>query len=121
LVEAFRENPRLVDALALATAQGGTRDQRIAALDALRRLGREDRADLVAMGLLDIEQAPNCRAMRATFKQLRTTRDPRVREFVGQLRKRSRADPQVKCLGRGGVQPAAKRVSKQRTTRARPR
>jgi hypothetical protein len=121
VVQTFRENPRLVDALALAVAEGATRDLRIAALDGLRRLEREDRADLVAMALLDIEQAPDCRAMRAVFNQLRRTRDARVKNFIAQLRTRSRADPQAKCLGRGGAQPAAKRSSKQRTARARPR
>jgi GrpB-like predicted nucleotidyltransferase (UPF0157 family) len=100
VIDAFRTNPRLVEALAEATAKGTTSELRHAALEGLRLLGQHARADLVAIGILDVEQAPNCGAMRAAFKRLRASEDPRVREFKAELRKRGRSDRHVRCLRR---------------------
>jgi serine/threonine protein kinase len=97
---AFRANPRLVEALAETTSSGATAELRHAAHDALGSLGEEARADLVAMRIRDIEQATQCSAMRATFKRLRASQDPRVAEFKADLRKRGRSDPHVRCLRR---------------------
>jgi hypothetical protein len=97
---AFRANPRLVEALAETTSSGATADLRHAAHDALRGLGEEARADLVAMRIRDIEQETKCSTMRATFKRLRASEDPRVAEFKADLRKRGRSDPHVRCLRR---------------------
>jgi eukaryotic-like serine/threonine-protein kinase len=100
VVETFRENPRLAAALAQATARGATADQRHAALQGLRALGQEARADLVAMRLLDVEQATACPAMRAAFAKLRRSGDPRVRSFIVSLRARGADDRHVRCLRR---------------------
>jgi hypothetical protein len=97
---AFRANPRLVEALAETTSSGASAEQRHAAHDALRSLGEEARADLVAMRIRDIEQETQCSAMRATFKRLRGSEDPRVAGFKAELRKRGRSDPHVRCLRR---------------------
>lgn len=100
VVSAFRSNPRLVEALAAGTAGGATADLRHAAYDGLRMIGQESRADLVAMGIRDLEQATRCSSMKSTFKKLRGSRDPRVQALVDDLRGRGRKDPHVKCLGR---------------------
>jgi eukaryotic-like serine/threonine-protein kinase len=100
LRRAFQDNPQLVEALALATATGRTVELRHAAHEALRALGQESRADLVAMRILDCEQASTCKTMLASFKQLRRMKDPRIQEFIQNLRRRGRNDPHVKCLRR---------------------
>jgi hypothetical protein len=100
VIDAFRGSPHLVGALAAATANGATHELRHAAHAGLRLLGQETRADLVAMGILDIEQASKCSAMRAAYKRLRSHDDQRVQEFKADLRKRGRADPHVRCLAR---------------------
>jgi serine/threonine protein kinase len=100
MVDAFRENPRLVEVLANAAANGSSFELRHAAYDSLRALGQESHADLTAMRILDIEQAPKCPQMRSAFKELRTSKDPRVKELTANLRKRSRKDQHVKCLRR---------------------
>jgi serine/threonine-protein kinase len=100
VVGAFRSNPRLVEALTEATAKGARTDQRHAAYDGLRSLGQQSRADLVAMRILDVEQASTCAPMRAAFKKLRGSKDPRLRELVEDLLARGRKDPHAKCLGR---------------------
>jgi hypothetical protein len=100
VVAAFRTNPGLVDALAEASASGATSELRHAAHEGLRILGHESRADVVAMQMKDVEQAPNCSTMRAAFKRLRASDDPRVDDFKRDLRKRGRADRHVRCLRR---------------------
>jgi hypothetical protein len=97
---AFRENPRFTDALLEATAQGETADKRHTALEGLRRLGQDSRADLVAMWMLDTTQATKCSAIRSTYKKLRSSADPRVKEFRSELRARGRRDRHVRCLKR---------------------
>jgi serine/threonine-protein kinase len=100
VVEAFRKSPRLVDALAEATAKGASSELRHAAHEGLRLLDQETRADLVAMGILDVEQAAKCGTMRAAYSRLRAQDDPRVRAFKADLRKRGRSEPHVRCLKR---------------------
>jgi serine/threonine-protein kinase len=100
VVNTFGANPQLIAALADATAKGATSDQRHAAREGLRRLGQEARADLVAMQILDIEQAPTCGAMRDAFKQLRASGDPRIQSVKADLRGRGRRDRHVRCLKR---------------------
>jgi hypothetical protein len=100
VTEAFHENPQLVAALADATAQAATVDLRHAALEGLRRLGQEARADLVAMRMLDVEQASSCAVMRDTYKRVRASGDPRVTPWRTELRARGRKDPHVRCLKR---------------------
>ena len=50
------------------------------------------------MWILDVEQAARCGTMRAAFKQLRRSSDPRVQEFKADLRTRGRKDRHVRCL-----------------------
>ena len=95
---AFRSNPHLEEALAEATATGHTRLQRHAALAALRRLRKQSRADLVAMRILDVQQATTCAEMRTAFKKLRTSGDPRVAELADELRGREATDRHSRCL-----------------------
>jgi hypothetical protein len=98
VVEAFRDNPHLVEALAAAAATGTTRMQRHAALSALDRLGTDGGADLVAMRLLDLEQATTCDEMRTAFNKLATSGDPRAKQVGDDLRARPPTDRQVRCL-----------------------
>jgi hypothetical protein len=100
VVASFRGNASLADALADATAQGKSMQLRHAARDALRALGQEARADLVAMRILDVEQADSCSQMRDAFRELRAAKDPRVNAFKSDLRARGRRDRHVKCLKR---------------------
>jgi len=100
VVESFRGNPRLIEVLATATATGPTAELRHAAYAALGGLGEQDRADTVAMSILDVEQATSCSPMRAAFKPLRTSKDPRVLELTAELRGRSRREHHVRCLRR---------------------
>jgi hypothetical protein len=100
VVDTFRSNPRLVDALAQVTSSGTTAELRHAAYDALRALGQESSADLVAMRMLDFEQASACPPMRVAFKKLRASKDPRFKKFMDDLRARGRKDRHVRCLGR---------------------
>lgn len=100
VVETFRANPQLVAALSTSTAGAATSEQRHASLDALRMLGSEASADLLAMQILDVQQAPTCPAMREAFKQLRAPADPRIQKFKADVRARGRRDPQVRCLKR---------------------
>jgi hypothetical protein len=100
VVERFRENPRLIEALAATSGGGATPELRHAAYDALGELDQRARADLFAMGALDLEQATKCAEMRTAFKQLRASKDPRVRQLTADLRARGRKDPQVRCLRR---------------------
>jgi len=100
IVDAFRSNPQLPEALAQATAHGATADLRHAAHEGLRALDQESRADLVAMWILDVEQATSCSPMRSAFKKLRASKDPRLDELKSKLSKRSRKDPHVRCLKR---------------------
>jgi eukaryotic-like serine/threonine-protein kinase len=100
VVDAFRDNPELVDALADATSNGTRPELRRAAHASLRLLGEESRADLVALQILEVEQASKCAAMRAAFKQLRAFDDPRADAFARELRKRGRNDRHVRCLRR---------------------
>jgi serine/threonine-protein kinase len=98
LLDTFRSNARLVEALAEAAATGATRLQRHAALGALGRLHQRSRADLVAMRILDVDQATTCAEMRTAFNNLRTSKDSRVKEFEAGLRARSPADRHARCL-----------------------
>jgi serine/threonine-protein kinase len=98
VLEAFRSNPRLADTLVEAIATGKTRLQRHAALKALGRLHKSDSADLIAMRILDVEQATTCGEMRTAFKKLGTSRDPRAKELVEDLRGRDSSDRQARCL-----------------------
>jgi hypothetical protein len=102
VVDAFRSNPRLVDGLAKVASAGATAGQRHAAYEGLRTLGQQGRADLVAMRILDVEEATNCSSMRAAFGKLRASasKDPRVKSFINALRSRGRKNRQVQCLGR---------------------
>jgi hypothetical protein len=100
LISAFRSNPQLGEVLAKATSTGTTFELRHAALENLRTLGQESRADLIAMRILDVEQAPKCSSMRAAWKELRGLKDPRVKALIADLKTRGRKDPHVKCLRR---------------------
>jgi serine/threonine-protein kinase len=100
MVDAFHANPRLVEVLANVAANGASFELRHAAYDQLRTLGQDSHADLIGMRLLDLDQAPKCSQMRAAFKELRTSKDPRVKILTTNLRSRSRKDPQLKCLHR---------------------
>jgi eukaryotic-like serine/threonine-protein kinase len=100
VVESFRTNPRLVEGLSKLTAEGTTSEQRHAAHAGLKALGQEPRADLVAMRILDVEQAKACGSMRTAFAKLRGSRDPRFKQLVDDLRGRGRKDRHVRCLGR---------------------
>jgi hypothetical protein len=100
VIGAFRENPALIDALADATSKGANSELRHAAQEGLRQLGQEPRADVVAIETFDVEQAATCSVMRAAFKKLRATKDPRVKQFTADLRARGRKDPHVRCLKR---------------------
>jgi serine/threonine-protein kinase len=98
LLDAFRSNDHLVEALAEATAKGKSRVQRHAALWALSRLRRGDTVDLVAMRILDFEQATSCSEMRTAFNKIRTSTDPRVTELADDLRERAPTDRHARCL-----------------------
>jgi hypothetical protein len=98
LLSAFRSNEHLVEALAKATATGKSRQQRHAALWALSRLRRGDAVDLVAMRILDLEQATTCPEMRTTFKKVIASTDPRVTELADDLRERAPTDRHARCL-----------------------
>jgi hypothetical protein len=100
VVDAFRTNSRLVDALAETTANGSTPELRHAAHQALRMLGQEARADLIAMTIFDLEHATRCSTMRGAYNQLRSSKDPRVHELKAELRRRGRNDRHVRCLRR---------------------
>jgi serine/threonine protein kinase len=102
VVDAFRSNPHLVDGLAKVASAGPTAGQRHAAHEGLRTLGQEARVDLVAMRILDVEEATACRPMRVAFSKLRASasKDPRVKTFANTLRSRGRKSRQVICLGR---------------------
>jgi serine/threonine-protein kinase len=97
---AFRSNPQLIPALLVATASGKTSALRHAALDVLHALNADSRADLVAMRILDIEQADSCGEMRAAYNELRSVKDPRVPAFKSDLRSRGKRDRHVRCLKR---------------------
>jgi serine/threonine protein kinase len=100
VVDAFRANPQLPAALAAATSERTTPERRHAALEGLRALGQEAQADLIAMRILDVQQAPSCPAMRDAWKPLRGSTDPRVQKLKAEVRSRGRRDPQLKCLKR---------------------
>jgi hypothetical protein len=97
VVETFRSNPQLLPALANATAQGETAEQRHAALDGLKLLGQDAQADLIAMRILDVKQSTTCSTMREAMKQL-SGKDPRITAFKAEVRARGKHDPQVRCL-----------------------
>ncbi|HKU40935.1 MAG TPA: serine/threonine-protein kinase, partial [Polyangiales bacterium] len=78
VVSAFGPNPQLTAALVEAAAQADTAERRHLAYDGLRQLGRESKADLAAMYMLDVTQANACPAMRDAYKRLRATNDPRI-------------------------------------------
>jgi len=98
LLGAFRSNEELVETLAEATATGKTRLQRHAAFGALGRLRQRERADLVAMRILDVEQATTCAQMRTAFNKLPASQDPRAKELAEDLRARPATDRQARCL-----------------------
>jgi serine/threonine-protein kinase len=100
VVDAFRANPKLTEALAQTTARGATAELRHAAHDGLRALEQESQADLVAMWILDVEQATSCSTMRSAFKKIRAANDPRLSQLKAELRKRDRKDPHARCLKR---------------------
>jgi eukaryotic-like serine/threonine-protein kinase len=100
LPEAPPVQPDPAAALARAVAEGATAAERHAAFDRLRKLGEASRADLVAMRILDVEQATSCPAMRNAFKPLRASTDLRVQAFKADLRSRGRRDKHLKCLKR---------------------
>jgi serine/threonine protein kinase len=100
VVDTFRGNPQLVAALVDATSEAMTAEQRHAAHEGLRMLGEESRADLVAMQILDVEQATTCPSMRDAFKQLRASTDPRIQKLRVDLRSRGRRDQHTRCLKR---------------------
>ena len=97
VVETFRSNSQLLAALANATAEAPTAEQRHAALDALKLLGQDSHADLTAMRILDVKQSTTCTAMRDAMKQL-SGKDPRIAAFKAEVRARGKRDPQVRCL-----------------------
>jgi hypothetical protein len=99
VVGGFRANPGLVPALLAATTSRSW-DLRHNGLAGLAQLGLADRVDLVAVRILDVEQAPSCPAMRASFKELVRSKDPRVKALAESLRERGSRDPHVKCLGK---------------------
>jgi hypothetical protein len=99
-VGAFRANERFAAALADEVVQAATTEQRRLAHDGLRLLGQESRADLVAMWILDLEDAQRCPTMRSLWKRLRASDDPRVQALKSDLRKRGRNDRHVRCLRR---------------------
>ena len=100
VIGAFRANERLAATLADTTAKGATSDLRHAAHEGLRMLEQESRADLVAMWLLDLEEAQRCSTMKSAWKHLRASSDPRVATLKSDLRKRSRNERHVRCLKR---------------------
>jgi serine/threonine-protein kinase len=100
VLNAFRDNPRLAEILAKATSTGTSFELRHAAYESLRTLGQESSADLVAMQILDVEQATKCSPMRAAWKELRGSKDPRVKELTDDLRARGRKDLHFRCLRR---------------------
>jgi hypothetical protein len=63
-------------------------------------LDQESRADLVAMWMLDLEDAQRCPTMRSLWKRLRASDDPRVQALKNDLRKRGRNDRHLRCLKR---------------------
>jgi hypothetical protein len=99
-VGAFKGNERFVAALADEAVQAATTEQRHLAHDGLRLLGQESRGDLVAMWILDLEDAQRCPTMRSVWKRLRATDDPRVQALKNDLRKRGRNDRHLRCLKR---------------------
>jgi serine/threonine protein kinase len=100
VVGAFRSNLRLAGALSDATARGATTELRHAAYDGLDALGQRSRADVIAMRILDVEQATSCPPMRTAWKALQGAKDPRVRQLLRDLLARGRKDRHVRCLGR---------------------
>ena len=100
VIGAFRSNERLVATLADTAAKGTTSDLRHTAHEGLRMLEQESRADLVAMWLLDLEEAQRCSTMKSVWKHLRGSEDPRVATLKSDLRKRSRNERHVRCLKR---------------------
>lgn len=100
VLKSFRSSPRLGPALVETAAAGVTLEQRHAAYEGLRRRGEESRADLVAMQILDVQQAASCASMRTAWKPLRASSDPRVQAYRSELRGRGRRDKHLKCLKR---------------------
>jgi len=100
VVGAFRANPALVEALVEVTSTGKSAELRHAAYDGLGSLDQRASADPIAMRILDVEQAPKCSTMRAAWKELRTSKDPRVPAFKAALLARGRKDAHVRCLQR---------------------
>jgi serine/threonine protein kinase len=98
LLGAFRANEHLVEALVAGTTASKNALQRHAAVRALARLHEGARVDVVAMRIVDLQQASTCAEMRSTFKKLSASKDPRVGEFADQLRERPSTDPQARCL-----------------------
>jgi hypothetical protein len=100
VTSSFSSNAQLIPALLEVSATGKTYALRHAALDGLHALGSDARADLVAMRILDIEQADSCGAMREAYNELRSVKDPRVPAFKSDLRSRGKRDRHVRCLKR---------------------
>ncbi len=100
LIDAFRDNPAFVDALASAAVKAKTAEQRSAAYEALRKLGQEARVDRFAMFSADLEQASSCSGMKTSFRKLRALKEPRFIALKTEIRMRGRNDPHVKCLKR---------------------
>jgi serine/threonine-protein kinase len=103
IAQAFRDNPALTEALVKASARPDPLARRNA-FAALTALGRQDRVDLVALRILDWEQAKSCVAVRVTLKKLLAVQgdDPRVKEALVRARALGEDDPHVKCLRRRG-------------------
>jgi hypothetical protein len=100
MLDAFKPNPKLIETLAQATAAGATSELRHAAHEGLRALDQESQADLVAMWILDVRQATSCSSIRAAYKKVRSSNDPRLYALNAELRKRDRKDAHVRCLRR---------------------
>jgi hypothetical protein len=100
VLDAFKPNPKLIEALAQATAAGTTSELRHTAHEGLRELGQESQADLVAMWILDVRQATSCSSIQSAYKKVRASNDPRFYALNAELRKRDRKDAHVRCLRR---------------------
>jgi hypothetical protein len=99
LVNAFRSNEHLVEALVAGTTESRNSLHRHAAVWALARLHEGARVDVIAMRIVDFRQAPTCSEMRMTFKKLAASKqDSRVDEIDDELRALPPSDPRARCL-----------------------
>jgi len=95
----FRDNPKLVESLVEASADESA-ELRHAAYAGLVELGEQERADRVAMLVMDIKATEACNELRSLFKELKKLEDERIGTLVAELNERDRKDPQRKCLKR---------------------